>query len=158
MAVAEHDSRIGYAVQHALVLVARPGGEALDVREWRAVDVEHPVKLDLRLQRVQPALVRAEPGVRLSELFRDLRTVERRLAQPALTVAADPRRLRQRTQALDRLEGPRRPRCEVTPEEKRICARALGVLEDRVEGNEIAVDVVQDREHPSLRHRPGGAA
>ena len=63
VAVAEDDRLVADAVQHPLVVVAGLGRKALDVRQRRAVDVEDAVQLGLRLERVEPALVRAEAGV-----------------------------------------------------------------------------------------------
>ena len=114
------------------------------------MDVQHTAQLDLRLQRIEPAFVSAEPGVDLRELAPDVRPVRRRVAQPALPVAADPGRVRERAQPLDRLERPRRPGRKVAAEQVRVGGRPVRVLQHLLERNEIAVDVVQNGQHAPL--------
>ena len=107
VAVAEDDRPVANAVQHPLVVIAGLGREALDIRQRRAVHVKNTVQLDLGLEGVEPAFVRAEAGVLPGEHRHHVRPVERRFTQPTLAVAADPRRVRQSTESLDRLARPR---------------------------------------------------
>jgi hypothetical protein len=111
------------------------------------VDVENVVPLELRLERVQPALVRAEAGVPLRKSLQDFGPVRRRLAEPALAVAADPGRVRKLAQPLDRLTRPRRPRREVPTEEISVGSRRFRILQNLFQGDQVAVDVVQHSEH-----------
>src|SRR6266849_5244332 len=106
VAVAEDDDLVADAVQHPLVVLAGLGREALDVRKRRAVDIEDTVLLELRLQRVEPALVSPQAGVALRERLHHFGPIRRRLTQPALSVAANPGRVRQFAQPLDRLARP----------------------------------------------------
>ena len=92
MAVPEDDRAITNTRQHALLARLRRRREALDVRERRPVHVQHAVELDLRLQRVQPALVGADARRDLGEGRDHFGTIERRLTEPALPVSADPGR------------------------------------------------------------------
>ena len=134
--------------QHALVVVAGLGREALDVRQRRAVHVEDPVQLGLRRKRVEP----------LDDLLRKrapedvvgrhhLGTVERRLTQPALAVPADPGRLRQLLQAGERLVGPGTRRPVVAAEQPAIDAELLCLREHALQRRHVPVDVVEDSEH-----------
>ncbi len=95
VAVAEDDRLATNAVQHPLVVLTGLGCEALDIRARRAVDVEHALKLELRLERVQPALVGTQTGVAPGKCLDDLGPIDWRLPEPALAVAPDPRRIRQ---------------------------------------------------------------
>src|SRR5207244_10076582 len=97
--------------------------------------------------RVQPALLRPQTRVSLTQRVHDLRAVERQFAQPAFPVAPDPGRVWEAAQASDRLERPRRPRREVAAEQVAVGTGGLRITEDFLERNEIAVDVVQDGEH-----------
>ena len=98
--MSEHDRPAADAREHPLVVGTRLRREALDVRQGRAVDVQDTVELDLRLQRAEPSLLGAVARLALAQRLDHLGPVERRLAGPALAVPADPRRLRQRAQAL----------------------------------------------------------
>jgi hypothetical protein len=111
------------------------------------VRVEDAVELGRRREGVKPldlvlGEVREEARVRLD----DLRPV-RRFAQPALAVPSDPRRVRQLPQECERLERPRARGPVVAAEEPAVCACALGVSEHGLERGEVAVDVVEDRQH-----------
>ena len=76
-----------------------------------------------------------------------LRAVERRLPQPALAVAADPRGVRQSAQALECLAWPRRPGGKVPAEEIAVGAGSLRILQHLFECDQVPVDVVKDGEH-----------
>ena len=111
MRMTEDDSLVADAVEHPHVaLVVGLGGEAVDIRERRAMHVQNAVQLVPRLQRVQPTLFGAVAGLALLQRLHDLRPVERRLARPAFAVAADPRRPRQLSQQRNALERMRSPR------------------------------------------------
>ena len=114
------------------------------------MNVQHTLELGLRLQRIEPALLRAETGVELAQLRRHIGPVRRRLAEPALAVAADPGRVRERAQPPDRLERPGRPRREVAAEQVRVGTCGVRVFQHLIEGDHVAVDVVQDSQHASL--------
>jgi hypothetical protein len=110
MAVPEDDRPVVLAREQALVVFARLDVEALVVRERRAMDVEDAVDLSLRRQVVEPLLFPRRQLV--LEAFVSLHhfgPIPRRFEQPPLTVAADPGRVRQSAQALERLVRPGAP-------------------------------------------------
>ena len=78
----EHDRLLPDARKHALVVVARLRGEALDVRQRRPVHVEDALQLHLRLQRVEPPLLGAVAGLTPLERLDDY--CARRGIQPAV--------------------------------------------------------------------------
>jgi MFS family permease len=94
-----------------------------------------------------PLWVTTLAGILLLERLHHLRAIERRLPQPALAVASDPRRVRQSAQALDRLARPRRPGGEVPAEEIAVGTGGLRVLQHLLECGQVPVDVVKDSEH-----------
>ena len=150
MAVAENHSRLTHPVQQPLVVLTRLGGEAFDVGQRRAVAIKDAVELQLRLQRVEPTLLRAVPRLAFPQRRDDVRPVERRLPSPALAVPADPGRLRKPAQPLDALARMRAPGAVVAPEQVLVDAHGLSVGEHRVERREAALDLVQKRQHPPI--------
>src|SRR5439155_26645020 len=103
MAVAEYDGALTHAREHVLLALLRLRREALDVRERRAVDVEHAVQLGLRRQAVEHRDLLLRQAAEEELVGRHhLRTVVRRLTEPALTVPADPRRVFELSQAPER--------------------------------------------------------
>ena len=146
--MAEDDRPVANVVQQPLVVLPRLGVEALDVGERRAVHEENPVELGPRRQCVEP--VHELLGVRAGEELvglHHLRAVERRIAEPPLAVAADPGRVRQLAQARDRLLGPRARGPVVAAEQPTVDAELGGIIEHAPERRDVAVDVVEHREH-----------
>src|SRR6266511_968376 len=107
VAVTEDDGAVVNPGEPFDVLGRRLLGEAVVVPSRTAVDVKDAVQLGRGLERVEPPLVGAETRFDARDLLRHVWAVPGRLAQPALAGPAYPGRLRQRTQALDRLRGPR---------------------------------------------------
>jgi hypothetical protein len=124
------------------------GREALDIGERRAVDVEHAVELGLDRKVVEPVddVVRQAAGEELVGLHH-LGPVGRWLAQPALAVAADPRRVLELLQPGQRLQRPRARRAVVAAEEPAVHARIVRVREHGLERRQVPVDVVEHAEH-----------
>ena len=108
------------------------------------MNVEVAVELGLRREVVEP------PDIVLRQLTAEevvglhhLGPVDGRLAQPALAVAADPRRIRKLTEPGQRLGRPRARRAVVPPEEVAVGTEPVGVGEHGLERGQVAVDVVK---------------
>jgi hypothetical protein len=122
-----------------------PGSpEALDVRERRAVHVQDAVELDLRLQRIEPALLVPRPESISPALLRDVRrssggSRSQRSPLPRIHVVCGSPRRRSIVSS-----GHGLPRGEVAAEQVRVGARQPRHPSDLLERNQIAVDVVQN--------------
>jgi hypothetical protein len=66
---------------------------------------------------------------------------------PPLAVPADPGRVRQRVESLERLERPRTHDSVVPTEQPAFDLERVRVGHDRFERGQVAVDVVEDAEH-----------
>ena len=148
VAVPEDDGAVAHAGEHLRLVLLRLRREALDVRERRAVNVEHAVELGLRRQRVQHRDLLLRQAAEEELVGRHhLRTVVRRLTEPALTVPADPRRVFELSQAPERLERPRARRAVVPAEQPAIDTNLLRVAQHLLERRDVPVDVVEEPEH-----------
>ena len=107
--------------------------------------VEDAVELGLDRERVQP-LDELLPIAASEELvgLHHLGPIERWLTEPALAVAADPRRVRQFAQTLDRLLRPWARRAVVPSEEPAVDVQPIGLGENPLERGQVAVNVVED--------------
>jgi hypothetical protein len=112
------------------------------------VDVEDPVQLGLGRQVVEPVdellVVGAMEGV---VDLHYLGPVERRLAEPALTIATNPGRVGQFLEPRDRLLGPGARRPVVAAEQPPVDLEPVRVGQNPLERRYVPVDVVQDPEH-----------
>ncbi len=151
MAVPEHDGAVAHPREQALLVRFRLRREALDVGERRAVHVEDAVELDLRGQSIEPLehVVGEHPDHVLLVRRPDLRDVGE-LTRPPLAVPADPDRVRQRLEPLERLERPWARDSVVAAEQPAVDAELVGLREHRLERGQVAVDVVEQAEHAAL--------
>ena len=152
--VAEHEPRRRRARHQLGVGVRRLGQEAPHVRGRRAVHVEHlsgAHALGQPGELVGHGVAQELPAARdrraggFGGLFRRSR--------PAVDVAADPACL----EAAEPLDGLRRPGSEervIAAEHEALRPLRAGVMEHRVEGGQVAVNVVEHGEHALEATRP----
>ena len=150
----EDNRPLADAGEEALLPLVRLGREAIVVGKRRAVHVEDAVELGSRRQVEEPFHLLGgnlvpEPPVRLAHL----RPILGRLEQPALTVAADPRRVRQLAQTRECLERVRTRGPVVAAQQPAVDVHGLRVGEHRLERIQVAVDVVEDSEQALLVSR-----
>jgi hypothetical protein len=118
------------------------------------VAVARPVEDELLGQRSEGAhpllseIVGARGDGRLDEI--ELRSLAGR-GRPALAVAADPLGGGQRLEPVEGLAGPRAEERVVAAKDEAVGAAALRVGQHGLEREQVAVDVVEEREHPAVR-------
>ena len=135
------------------VTLAWPGQEGLHVRLRRGVAVQRAV--DLRRLRKRAQLLHQLVAEHVGGARRDV--VDRRrcvvtVHEPAVRVPADPGGVLELLQALDGLLRPGAGGGVVATQHKPV--GVLGIRQDRLQGGEVPVDVVEERKQQSARYLP----